>query len=255
MKMKMALDRIAKKISLTLEARRLAQAPFYRRYPYAGRVSHRMVDLRGMVSVDHGFFFNRIPKSGNSTVAATLAAACGIPHTEDDPDAKRAKEAFPRPSELTAGQMEAFERSFKFTFVREPYARVLSAYLDKVRTGAKMTPIATFPEFCRYLAAGGLYANAHWAPQVSLLLLPIERFDFIGRVESMNEDLSRAFAHLDIKLGELRLAGPPATNARDLVAKEYTPECREIVRRLYRGDFELFDYPANYAVATPQTMQ
>jgi hypothetical protein len=58
----MLLDRIAKKISVTLEARRLAQAPFYRRYPYRGPVSHKMVDLRGMVGVDHGFFFNSIPK-------------------------------------------------------------------------------------------------------------------------------------------------------------------------------------------------
>jgi hypothetical protein len=139
--------------------------------------------------------------------------------------------------------MEAFERSFKFTFVRDPYARVLSAYLDKVRTGAKITPIATFTEFCRYLAAGGLHANAHWAPQSSLLLLPIERFDFIGKVENIKEDLSRVFAHLDLKPSEPRLAGPPVTNARDLVEKEYTPDCRETVRRLYRRDFELFGYP------------
>jgi hypothetical protein len=76
-----------------------------------------------------------------------------------------------------------------------------------------------------------------------LLLLPIERFDFIGRVENINEDLSRVFAHLGIKLGEPTLAKPPATNARDLVAKEYTPECRETVRRLYRRDFEFFGYP------------
>ena len=238
----MLLDRIAKKIRVILETRGLAQAPFYRRYPYAGHVSHKMVDLRGMVGVDYGFFFNRIPKSANSTVTLTLAIACGIPNTKGDPDAKQAKKAFPRPSELTAAQMEAFERCFKFTFVRDPYARVLSAYLDKVRTGVKMTPI-TFAEFCRYLAEGGLHANAHWAPQSSLLLLPIERFDFIGRVENMNEDLSHVFAHLGLKPGEPRLAGPPATNARDLVEKEYTPECRETVRRLYRSDFELFGYP------------
>jgi hypothetical protein len=240
---KMLLDRIAKKVGSALEAKRLAQAPFYRRYPYVGRVSHRMVDLRGMVGVDHGFFFNRIPKSANSTVARTLALACGIPPKKDDPEANWAKEAFPRPSELTTAQMEAFEKGFKFTFVRDPYARVLSAYLDKVKTGVKMTTIATFAEFCRYLAEGGLHANAHWAPQSSLLLLPIERFDFIGRVENIKEDLSRVFAHLSLRPSEPRLAGPPETNARDLVGKEYTDECRETVRRLYRRDFEFFGYP------------
>jgi hypothetical protein len=112
-----------------------------------------------------------------------------------------------------------------------------------VKTGVKKMPIGTFTEFCRYLAAGGLYANAHWAPQSSLLLLPIERYDFIGRLENINEDLSTVFAHLGMKLVEPTLAGPPPTNARDLVAKEYTPECRETLDRLYRRDFELFGYP------------
>lgn len=224
--------------------RGLRRAPFYVRYPYAGRVSFDMADLRGMCGIDHGFFFNRIPKSANSTVSVFLAGNSGVPSVPGDLVGNWAKYAFPKPSELNPEQLEQLEDCFKFTFVRNPYTRVLSAYLDKVKTGKKIPALPDFYSFCKYLDGGGLHANAHWAPQSSLLLLPLHRFDFIGRMESLAQDMSVVGERLGFEAAadDVR-AGPKATNADKLLAEHLDERSRLILNRLYARDFEAFGYP------------
>ncbi|MCV0371067.1 sulfotransferase family protein [Filomicrobium sp.] len=238
-----SLRNISLLVSEHLDERRRVSSPFFRKYPYSGSVWIRAVDKRGMIALDHGFFFNRVPKSANSTVAVALARACGVASISEDSDGNWAKFAFKMPSALSRSEVSDFDSTFKFTFVRNPYHRILSAYLDKVRTGRKTKGMSSFPEFCRFLDNGGLLNNAHWAPQSSILLLPIDRFDFIGRVEALNADLATVFAALDFPLPDkFSRAGPPATKAAEMMREHYTDECREIVARLYRTDFEAFGY-------------
>ena len=96
----------------------------------------------------------------------------------------------------------------KFTFVRSPYSRVLSAYLHKIihrlqrgralkgPESKRFTHAPTFTEFCRYLADGGLDDNIHWAPQVALMLLPPSKFDLIGKVETFESDVRTVLSRL-----------------------------------------------------------
>jgi hypothetical protein len=137
----------------------------------------RYVDLRGMCGLNQGFFYSRVPTAANSTVSFYLAEQCGVPAWRGRlREGTCAKIAFPKPSQLSTSQVDRFADLFKFTFVRNPYARVLLAYLDKVRTGKKINGIRSFTEFCRYLGSGGLYHNAHWAPQTSVLGLPLHHY-------------------------------------------------------------------------------
>jgi len=209
-------------------------------------------DPRGAISLEQRFFFNRVPKSANTSVIVSLAKIGG----KASHSGSEAKLAFIRPSEIGFEQLAELEDFFKFTFVRNPYTRILSSYLDKITTGIKARYIRdnrengilpSFSQFCQYLNSGGLYMNAHWAPQTSLMLLPIDQFDFIGRVESFSRDLSFVASHVALN----NPIEPPKrhfdhrssqTNADARIEQYYDDQCLEIVRRLYRSDFECFGY-------------
>lgn len=239
-------------------ARPLARAflPFYRRFPYTGPCSLFHVNLRGAFSPVDGFFYNRIPKSANSTVSAMLAAQSGYHRPFSGAGAKH---RMLRPAYMTASQVRKLRTPevFAFTVVRNPFVRVLSAYQDKIgqakpqlaRYASQLdTPAGQVPDFaafCRFLDRGGLYRDAHWAPQSALLLLPLEAYDFIGRVESLDADIAE-IARRIWGAGTVVTAerAGPRTDALARLRAAYCDETQEIVTRLYRADFDAFGYSA-----------
>jgi hypothetical protein len=190
------------------------------------------------------FFCNRIPKAANSTVVTTLARL----RFEKEIRSKLAKKMFLTPALLHNDEVQEFDDFFRFVFVRNPFTRTLSAYLDKVERRAirKDNPLS-FKRFLYQLEAGKLHSNAHWAPQYDLLLIPVDQFDFIGRTESFDSDISTIKNQV---LGQ-RSDEPVnsilsnATNAKGKLGRYYDDETIELVRTLYRQDFEIFDYPLN----------
>lgn len=212
------------------------------------------LDPRGAYSPLEPFFYNRVPKAANTTITQAL-----FNHTTYRPDRARRdhpKYQFQRPLFLSGHEVKRLEtKAWKFTFVRDPYSRVLSAYLDKVgrkrHQGQRFLSWAerhhqpsSFLGFCRYLEAGGLFLDMHWAPQVSILCLPLELFDFIGRVESLDQDLGRVLETLfDVQLNSPLPRAGTHTAANDKLTTAYGPEEREIVNRLYADDFEKLGYP------------
>lgn len=213
-------------------------------------------DSRGAVYPELGVFYNRIPKAANTTVVSLLHEIES--GTIDQVDA--IKGGILRPSRLSWKQASQFHQLFKFTFVRNPYDRLLSAWLQKVAPGSIET-YATIPgfgedsrsgfaSFVAYLAAGGLLDNKHWTPQYRLMVLPPSQFDFIGRVESFNGDMQTVLQRTGLSLPEGRSldelyptdkAGK-RTRAGERLRTYYTPESAEIVRRLYKTDFRRFGY-------------
>ena len=228
--------------------------PFYRRFPYRGPMAITRIDPRGAAIPPapgrRGLFYSRIPKAANSTISRILAEQSGYARRFAG---RNPKDRFLRPSHLNRAEVAALEAEWlKFTFVRNPYTRTLSAFLDKIR-GRKPQSRPFYAwfgggepgylDFCRFLEAGGLWADMHWAPQSGILLLPLERFDFIGRLERLEEDLSTllpmAFGP-EVRL-EMRRAGPSSgANARR--AEHFSPEAQAIVARLYAQDFAAFGY-------------
>ena len=220
--------------------------PFYRRYPYSGGLAIDSADARGCLDMKLGFFCNRIPKSANSTIVTTLAR---IRFNQEIPS-KQAKKLFLTPSLLYKSEVDEFEQLFRFTFVRNPFTRTLSAYLDKVerraieRRAIRDNKKTAFKKFLLELDAGKLHSNAHWAPQSDLFLIPADQFDFIGRVESLQTDLSKVKNRLlDTDSAEpVKSFLGNATNATSKLALYYDDETARLVRKLYRQDFDLFGY-------------
>ena len=236
--------------------------PFYRVYPPACALAFvPSLDRRLAVYPPREFIWIRIPKAANSTIAASLWAAmaeAGDTVTSKDGRKSSHKQRFLRPSALNAEQVRAIrERYFKFIFVRNPYARVLSAYLNKGQLGARRgrkfgqkeslvgTP-AGFEHFCRYLAGGGLCKDPHWHPQNGLCPFPPEELDFIGRAETLLEDLQRLHVQIGLPWQGITQAGPKPTRAGQRVKEFYSDESRQLVASLYAEDFRRFGYSLEF---------
>lgn len=211
------------------------------------------VSKRICYSAEFGFCYFRIPKAANSTIVLTLAGHVGISLPDEDP---RDPEARIRAAKKALGRMasvEALEESFNFTFVRNPYSRILSAYRDKATRAnfAKRYGFAhrffkrrefTFLDFLKRLEDGVLFENLHWAPQVEIIPYDLERLDKIGKVESIDRDLAEVVetifhCPLEMQIREHRRTGA------DKVVKDYVGDREKaMLRRLYARDFECF-YP------------
>ncbi len=154
-----------------------------------------------------------------------------------------------------------FETAQVFTMVRNPYTRVLSAYLDKVATGKGgfagshfrnrfqvKGRIPLFSEFLELIASEEPeLLDQHFAPQFYTTLHPLICYDFIGHIE----ELEKVGSWLDswkIPQEEFR---PHATNARQLLQQHYTAKDYDRVRAYFAADFEAFGYSDDPAVIAP----
>jgi hypothetical protein len=231
--------------------------------PYRSRI---------IVDEERGFLYCPIPKAANTAwKAALLGANCPA----DPQKLHRRDVGFTYLSSVSEEKLaEIRHRLFKFTFVRDPYSRLLSAFKDKFENastcsdrpgrdpfwfkyGAKLKqdalaaglaensgPDLTFNEFvrlvCRMTPAT---MNEHWHPQALLACVDEINYDFIGRFERLADDVPVALARLGLQsfptLEDLRWR---PTRALELVDTYYDAELREMVRQKYDIDFRTFNY-------------
>ncbi len=96
----------------------------------APRHLRKNIANRFIYSHDHNFTYQRVPKAANSTISRTLAV-----HILG-PDAVKGDEKGALAKKALGGlpTVKQFDASFRFTFVRDPVSRVLSAWRDKAHT-------------------------------------------------------------------------------------------------------------------------
>lgn len=149
-----------------------------------------------------------------------------------------------------------------FSVVRNPYVRILSAYLDKIggdpevwRPFAKRFGIRlgvgqaqlTFADFLRVIVSEpDELLNSHFRPQYLNLLFPLSKPCFVGQLENWSETV--AYLHdLGVCVEDHRVH---ATHAAENLQRYYTEECVDLVKQKYRDDFELFGYSTEIAEHT-----
>jgi hypothetical protein len=226
--------------------------PFYRAHPFDSPISIKDVDQRGLIDDDLRIFYNRIPKVANTTLVFSLAKM----RTGKAPESPDVKKDFRRPSHLNEAEVNRLKDYLKVVFVRDPFTRTLSAYLNKIVArfradgrlpapeGLRFESIPSFPEFCAYLADGGLHDNVHWAPQTSLMLLPLSQFDIVGRFERFETDARNVLARLGAPdcADSIVTFSTHSTRANDRIDDFYDAESRAIVRHVFRADREALGY-------------
>ena len=205
-----------------------------------------------------------VPKTGCTTIKRALQLA------ELDGDAskipKNVHDRSLSPLLSPRHDREAFDAAWddpayvNFAFVRNPYTRTLSAYLDKIvindwererrlpALGFKADALVSFVEFLQRVAEQEpREMDIHWAPQ-HLLVGPHENtYDRIFRFETFRDAATRLFSEIGIDQVEgvlpmVESLPHHATGAGDKLGQHYGPDEQKLVAQIFAADFEQFGY-------------
>lgn len=224
---------------------------FYRTYLQYVRPSkfHRfqeqrtrpMPDNHSCVPFDqHRCIFVHIPKCAGISVSRSLFGnVSGAHHTL-------------KKFQIMFGPRE-FSEYFKFSFVRNPWDRLVSAFhflkkggltvCDKKWSDKNLSPYPDFDAFVRRgLQEKKIRAFPHFRPQCDYICLAKNRpgVDFIGYFENLDEDFSYICQQLKVN-PTLQSLNRNDSRKRDF-REYYTAETREIVSRVYADDIQVLGY-------------
>ena len=216
---------------------------------------------------EHSLIYFSTPKVASSTIKATLwRLGLGDPEAIPPEPIHEAGEESPLkwPPELDFEDLLKWMNQpeyRRFCFVRNPYSRLLSCYLHKIKgrgnrpnvevlnlrgsvLDAGSTTEMTFTEFIDAVSRQTpMKMNPHWRVQTVHLLWDRISYDFVGRIEDFGSDLDRLGAVLGVDLRPyLHVKNKHQTGASDAVGEYYTPELQERVHAIYQSDFEAFGY-------------
>ena len=144
---------------------------------------------------------------------------------------------------------------FKFCFVRDPFSRVLSCYLDKMvdntwernRLAPKLElstdPIPTFLEFLEAIKEQkDAERDIHWMTQDFMLQTGTINYNFIGRFENFRSEFTQVCDSLGISEFLDLKATAHATNANNRLREYYGEREKHLVTQIYERDFVRFAY-------------
>ena len=177
-----------------------------------------------MISHKHKFIYVRVAKTASSTIRGYLedhvdgmGKAKGWTENVHHIPLWYYKENIP---------IEEFESYFKFTFVRNPWDRLVSAYQYSKRFG-------NTTDFKEWIVDIDL--NHKYGPQYDF----VKGCDFIGKFENLEED----FNIVCDKIGIPRQDLPHKNKSKHKHYSEYyDDETREIVAEKYAEDIDRFNY-------------
>ena len=208
-----------------------------------------------MLSHQHKTIFIHIPKTAGQSIETLFLDDLGLQWNERAPLLLRANPNStlgpPRLAHLsiteylTCGYISRpkFDSYFKFCFVRNPWDRAVSMY--KYLTNKTET-------FEQFLANGPGNPNSNLAyffrPQTDYALDPNNRVkvDFIGKFETLKEDLDPIITHLRLN-SELRHVNrsrtiSDKTNNRSSYRDFYCQKTKKLIEKIYASDIETFNY-------------
>lgn len=134
------------------------------------------------------------------------------------------------------------KKKFKFAFVRNPWARVVSCYHDKVVNKALRTMTKCYDKdfdfFVDFIAKKDLTrADVHIKLQTRLF--PLNEVDFVGRMENFEEDLQYVLKQIGIECPRI----PHKNVSRHKhYSTYYNERTKAIIAEKYRADIEAFGY-------------
>lgn len=156
-----------------------------------------------------------------------------------------------------------FGNYYRFTFVRNPYSRLLPCYLDRILTlssrpsrrfrrllikEGKDAEKFSFEDFIKLICRQESYnQDVHWRVQSDDLMLDMLDYDFIGHFEWLWRDMKyisdTLFGNDMFKLADpTNNLSPNKTNSSDKIYEYYTPLLADLVYDRYRKDFDNFNY-------------
>jgi len=156
---------------------------------------------------------------------------------------------------------------FRFCFVRNPYTRLLAAYLNKIEGNSRLEKelilqqlgynrrdLAISVSFAEFVAAieaqPPSMMNNHWRHQYYSTFQDSINYQFIGRLENFNDDFSYVLERLG--KGTHKYYTPEVrhqTSSASKLREYYTEDLVNKVYALYEKDFLYFGYDKELPVS------
>jgi hypothetical protein len=219
------------------------------------------------ISRNHKIQFSHIPKSGCQSIRKFI-----IKINNEDPNMNIWQDQFTSKYVInTARTVDGFDH---YSIVRNPFSRIVSCYYNKIigihwphfrfYFGHSLKEKPTFEEFVKHLKNGLLNQNEHWRTQTSLIgqantkIFKIEEKDFLNSemVEKTNHNFFhfRPIDHMESRKDLGIFVGKMSANelneyynnkTQPIVENFYNEEIVNIVKKLYKCDFDNFNYPSS----------
>lgn len=234
------------------------------------RMPPRQINEAFLISLRNKFVYTRVPKVANSSLKH-LVYSMEKPSWAGPVRDNLIHESQYGPlirSEMLGLASPLFHRAlfsgnfFRFTFVRNPYAKALSTYLDRYMSKHStvrrlVNEIAlkndwvpsedenvTFSEFLRAVEEmPPWHMEPHISPQYIQTLSELVTYSYIGSFETLVEDTQyvakRIWGRDDVELG---FKSPSRTNAITRLHEMCSDADIALINRLYERDFQVFGY-------------
>lgn len=159
---------------------------------------------------------------------------------------------------------DRFSKYFKFTIVRNPWDRLLSAFMflkngginasDRTWSNVHLKKFTNFETFVReWVNDKNIYSYIHFVPQNYFLCIDNSRplVDFIGYYENIEED----FQYIAQKIGIKTTLKKLNTNTvKGNYVDYYSDETSAIVEKVYKKDIKMFGYKFDNSSLKSQLM-
>jgi Sulfotransferase family len=240
---------------------------FYSDLESGGFAADSLID----VLPEHRLIYICVPKCASTTIKMALSRLGGRSPASSAQLHKRRYSGLNSP--VRAG-LTTFHRlatspgTLRFSFVRNPYARLVSAWADKFQNKplipgdsfidqylthrSAIDPLLpegsdctlSFDQFARFACAtADRRVDPHWHLQSDLISMPGVTLDFVGKVESFDKDFTRVLDHVGAD-DQLRRASDIRLNPSQHRPWQsyYSGDLADAVYRAYERDFDRFDY-------------
>lgn len=187
----------------------------------------------------HKAIFIHIPKVAGMSISTSLFGCLGGGHA--------------KLKNYRAVYKEELDNYYTFTFVRNPWDRLYSAYMFLSQSGNTYNDILvkheiidkyrSFEDFVlRYMDHDSIYRILHLIPQSEYILEndSTENLNYIGRYENIDEDFHIICNNLGIVRKQLIEVN--ITKIKNDYRKAYTNEMIEKVYDLYKKDIQILGY-------------
>jgi len=222
------------------------------------------IDYSIHISPRYRYMYLENPKVGCTSIKEVLQdkEILGTELTRPADVHNRKASPLSSPRDFSNTEFEALLRDpafLKFSFVRNPFVRTLSCYIDKIENnqihkrdilqtlGKPEVNLETFVSYAEFLSAVARQdvsqMDIHWRPQTQQIFYHLIDYNFIGRMEDFNHDWQTAERLLFPEtIAAKGTAHKNKSGAAALLDKYYSGEEIELVRKIYAEDFSVFNY-------------
>jgi len=192
-----------------------------------------------MINHHQNFIFVHIPKCGGTSIESIFGSWANkytqeYYHVGNDNQHKFINEILDTYPDC--------DNYFKFTFVRNPWARFFSEYNYMIKESALDSKFS-FKDFCHNTSLLYKYSYPYHEKEQYEFIFDSNKnclVDFVGRLESIQKDLD--FICSEIKIPQVNLPHYYSSTCSKSYIEYYDNETRQIVAERYAKDIEYFGY-------------